>query len=579
MKLPFLTELNTTRDMIDVFGGYNHNHRISDSEFYDMTNLTSDGYPSISVRNNRGIVDRLDVFNAMTSKGQLAYIDDHRLIYGGKEYDIPLSDYSNEEKYGKRRLVSFGAYIVLFPDRLQFNTNTEQWEYLYAKFESNGNPVSFRMCNADMAEYNYEALAVAPENPANGEYWLDVSSTPNALKVYSAATSTWTTIATAYIKISCLGIDKYFNEYDGITISGCKAVEDLNGSAIVWAKGTDYIVVVGVLNNATMQEDNMVFERSVPDMEFVTESENRLWGCHYGIVDGKPVNELYACKLGDAKNWNCYMGISTDSYSVSLGSDGVFTGAITHLGYPLFFKENCIHKVYGNMPSNYQVQTINCRGVQKGSHDSLSIVNEVLYYKSAVDVCAYDGSLPSSVSNALGSERYSDAVAGSISGKYYISMKDSSGKWHLFVYDTLRKMWHREDNTQVKAFCLHDTDLYFVDGKNNLCTTTGTGTSKEGSISWCAETGNIGYSHPDNKYLSKLTIRMNLAFGSTVDMYMQYDSCGEWEHKWHMNGVGTKSFSIPVVPHRCDHFRLKLVGQGDCKIFSISKVLEMGSDL
>ena len=175
--------------------------------------------------------------------------------------------------------------------------------------------------------------------------------------------------------------------------------------------------------------------------------------------------------------------------------------------------------------------------------------------------------------------RYSDAVAGSISGKYYISMKDSSGKWHLFVYDTLRRMWHREDNTQVKAFCLHDTDLYFVDGNNNLYTTTGAGGSKEGPVNWCAETGDIGYSHPDNKYLSKLTMRMNLAFGSTVDMYIQYDSCGEWEHKWHMDGVGTKSFSIPVVPHRCDHFRLKLVGRGDCKIFSVSKVLEMGSDL
>ena len=41
MRLPILPELSVSRDFIETFGGYNHNLRISDGEFYDMKNLTS----------------------------------------------------------------------------------------------------------------------------------------------------------------------------------------------------------------------------------------------------------------------------------------------------------------------------------------------------------------------------------------------------------------------------------------------------------------------------------------------------------------------------------------------------------
>lgn len=573
MRLSGLTELATSRDVVEVFGGYNHNLRIANSEFYDMQNLTSDQYPVLSTRGKRGIVKQLDSCNGIAAKGKLAYIEGKKLIYGDYVHEIPeLTD-------GEKQLVSFGAYLIIFPDGIQYNTQTNKWEYLESHYESTGE-VKFEMCNIESSAYDYSSGPTAPAEE-NGKYWLDTSSSPNSLKMYSSTSQMWATVPTCYVKISALGIDQHFEIYDGVKISGCTApgTEDLNNTMVIWDKGEGYITVIGILDHMVTQEDAISVDRNIPTMEFITESENRLWGCHYGIIDGKPVNEIYACKLGDAKNWNCFMGIASDSYAVSLGSDGVFTGAITHLGHPLFFKENCIHKIYGNMPSNYQVSTTNCRGVQRGSEKSLAIVNEVLFYKSDVDVCAYDGSLPSSVSDNLGSVRYYDAVAGNIDGKYYISMRDAADKWNLFVFDTIKGMWHREDNTHVKGFCTLGTDLYLVTDKNVLMTTTGTGDTKEKKIKWYAESGSIGYSYPDNKYLSKLNLRMALNIDSSVAMYIQYDSFGEWERKWSMNGVGTRSFTIPIIPKRCDHFKIRLEGEGDCKIFSIAKVLEMGSDV
>ena len=169
-------------------------------------------------------------------------------------------------------------------------------------------------------------------------------------------------------------------------------------------------------------------DRHMPNMDFLIESGNRLWGCRYGTaLNGDVVNEIYACKLGDFKNWSCFMSLSTDSYTASCGTDGQFTGAITHLGYPLFFKENCVHKVYGNIPANFQIQDTACRGVQKGCHGSLAIVNETLFYKSRGGICAFDGSLPKDASYVLGNEAYSDAVGGAHGNKYYVSMKHSDG--------------------------------------------------------------------------------------------------------------------------------------------------------
>jgi len=81
-------------------------------------------------------------------------------------------------------------------------------------------------------------------------------------------------------------------------------------------------------------------------MDFITESGNRLWGCKYGVADGETVNEIYCCKLGDFKNWECYQGVSTDSWRASCGTDGKWTGAATLADSPIFFKEDCFHRVY-----------------------------------------------------------------------------------------------------------------------------------------------------------------------------------------------------------------------------------------
>ena len=581
MRYPQLKVQASSRKIVDAFMGYNHNLRISDGEFYDMKNLTSDHYPVLSPRNKRGFYVKPASPQGIIAKDDICYVDGTEFVMGTMRYDLGLSVKAED---CPKQMVSMGAYVIIMPDKKYINTiNPEDKGDIDAAFTATGS-ISFQLCTSDGSSYeNVTVSPDAPANPENLQYWIDTSSSPNVLKQYSSTSEMWVSIVTTYVKIQSTGIGKNFSEHDGISISGITtdSVKALNGSAVVWAKGDDYIVVTGILDTVTTQNGGVTIERKMPTMDFVIESGNRLWGCRYGENNaGDIVNEIYASKLGDFKNWSCYMGISTDSYTASLGSDGEFTGAITFLGYPMFFKENCVHKVFGRYPANFQIQDTACRGVQRGCHRSLAIVNETLFYKARSGICAFDGSLPVEASYAMGSEIYFDAVGGAINNKYYVSMRDVMETWHLFVYDTAKRMWHKEDNLHASAFCASKGELYCIDDDaKNIITMFGSGTKDSANVPWEAETGNLGIATPDMKYLSRLTLRLALAKDAKLEIYAQYDLSGEWLHICTMFGTDLRSFTVPIRPRRTDHFKLKFVGEGEAKLYSITKTIEQGSDL
>lgn len=613
MLLPTLNEIPTTREMIAEFGGYNHNLRISEGEFYNMKNLTSSDYPVLSPRPPRGIYaspnatnepdyknyppsDVIKVSNpqGLIEKDALCYVDGSDIVINGYKIDMGLS---TDEDMCPKTLISMGAYIIIMPDKKYINTSNYGDKGNMDATYSAQSATTYQLCKLDGSAYpNPKISDTAPTDPKDGDMWIDTSGKsdgkPSVLKQYSTTNSEWISINTTYVKITFLHEQIVpFVAGDGVTISGItnERLLDFNGTMVVQAAGNDdnsssgYIIVKGILDEAFIYDEispNVTVTRRMPEMDMVIEAGNRLWGCKYGFdIHNNFVNEIYASKLGDFKNWNVFDGISTDSYVASVGTDGFFTGAITHLGYPIFFKENCMHKVYGNFPANFQIQTTTCRGVQKGCNKSLAIVNEVLYYKSRNAICAYDGSLPQEISSALGDETYSNAVAGAIRNKYYVSMADSEGTYHLFAFDTKRGLWHREDNTHVVEFCACRGDLYYIEsGSKKIKTILGSGVPDTSPILWMAESGIIGTNMPDKKYISRLDVRMMLTIGTRAYFYIEYDSSGKWEHLFTMTGRTLQSFPVPIRPHRCDHMRIRIEGDGEAKIFSICKTIEQGSD-
>jgi hypothetical protein len=591
-----------------------------------MTNLTSNDYPVLSPRPQRGVY--IPGNDASTPQKPLAMITKDALCYVEANADgntstfyingYPIAFEGNDTLNAEpKQLISMGSYVIIMPDKYYINTKDYSDKGKIEKtLDVKEGILSLQLCKLDGELYGfYHVGDSAPPLPDGAEeyedltLWLDTSGTTTVLKQYSKTNSQWVSVATTYIRIGfpneTRNLTELFATEDGLTISGIEEIlktqtelaepikeqlKALEGTMVAYEVGEKYLIVEGILDENVKlpltANAYISIKRQMPEMDFVIESGNRLWGCRYGTaLNGQVVNEIYASKLGDFKNWNAFAGISTDSYVASVGSDGQFTGAITHLGYPLFFKENCMHKVYGNYPSNYQIQTTACRGVQRGCSKSLAIVNENLYYKARSGICAYDGSLPMEISSVLGDAAYDSAVAGVLGNKYYISMRDineteASKKYHMFVYDSQKGMWHREDNTQALEFCNCDGELYYIDDDTNqIKTVRGSGLTDTTLVKWEATTGIIGTDSPDKKYVSRIVMRLSLDVGTILHVQAQYDSCGAWEQIFAMSGTSLKTFSIPIRPRRCDHLRLRFIGEGVAKIFSITKTIEQGSDV
>lgn len=602
-----ITENSNTREMISQFRGYNHNYVIDNGEFYDMENLSSDHYPVMSPRKKRALlVDADNVRGITISDGSLAYLDGNVLHVGSTPYYLEqyflestdVDEYGNETfayDASDQTLIRFGAYIVMFPSGVWVNVTDGSTGTIAENYSAPaGVMITYTICDSTGGDLqNLLAGATAPKSPADGDYWLCTKNNEEGLYMYVGYNSDWEAVATCYIRVSIPGgkLSEHFSEGDAVYMNS--GIGEIDYGSVLQSVTDEYFVIIGVLDDVqestkTDSEWTLTIERRVPDLDYVCVSNNRIWGCHYGDdKNGKTINEIYASKLGDFKNWYSYQGLATDSYALSIGEPGEWTGCINYQGYPTFFKENCVMKIYGSMPSEYSLAQHTCRGVQKGSEKSLAIVNEYLVYKSAADICVYDGSTPTSISADLGRDNvYYSAVAAGCLGKYYISMETNVGRGINFVYNMANGMWTKNDNnvryrefTQSESGQIYGTNgkkIYGLGANDNIVFRNKL--PDEDSVEWYGITGDMGLDVPDHKYVNQLSVRAYIPYSAELKVDISYDDA-PWKHLAILRGNDdTRTTLIRESSHRCDHYRLRLSGHGEVRVYSVTVTAEATSE-
>lgn len=572
IHLPQLTQISTTSEYIEVWGGYDHNSRAQGNTFYEMQNMGCEDYPLLGTRKNRATVRTLTKGNGLFAHNALGWADGTELWYNGSLVEgLELED-------SPKRFVNMGAFVCIFPDKKWYNTYTGEYGSMERVNTTTGT-VTCSMCKLDGDQLIYTASDTAPEDPENGQTWLDTSTVPNVLKYYSSATEAWSSAAVCYVKIYSEGIGIGISTDDAVDISGL-ATPDLNGSFVVYGRTDDYIIITGLIAEQKIQSEPVTVSRTVPEMDFVCELDNRLWGC------SSENHEIYSCVLGDFKNWRKYNGVSTDAYAMTVGSQGDFTGCCSYGGNVIFFKENLMHRISGSRPANYAMTTTNSRGVQKGSHKSLCAIDEQLYYKAPLEVCCYTLSLPTGISDNFGAERYTDAVCGAVENRLYMCCKDKDGHGVMFCFDTKQGIWYKEDDTYAEYFAPLKGELYYLEG-NVIKSVLGTipeeykddTAEEEGTFDSVAQLADIGLSSAANKYISSIRIRIVVDDGAHVDVWTQYDQQKTWAQAAHIPAAKRRSLNVPIIPKRCDTMRIKLTGNGSWRIYSLSKATEAGSEV
>ena len=510
----------------------------------------------------------------------------------------------------RKTMVGIGTKILIFPDKLAFDTADGSVSALGACWKAEGQSVEFAPCDAEGRTYTPTGVGrEEPESPADGQIFLKVEDEEHpwrydgTLEVYSAASGNWTALPLDYCRITAAGAQKKFCQWDTVTVQGTAAKqagqwEALDGDCVVYAvtenslcvradpagdyfygtlvQGTDaaqWTSLDGSQTRSIAAEQTVQLERRVPDLDFVTECDNRVWGC------SSRENVIYACKLGDPTNWFSYRGIAADSYAVTVGSDGAFTGAATCMGYALFFKENTLHKLCGTKPSDFQLTSLRCRGVAKNAARSLCVLNETLYYLSPDGVMAWDGSLPTKVSGALDAAKLANvqsAVGGALDGRYYLHI--SRERARLLVYDTEKGLWSEEDvcscdmtSTGGQLYLWDGQALWAADPTREPDWQSTDGV--ETDIPFELVTGDVGLDGTEQRYLSRLTLRLDAERTSTVEVAVSYDG-GAWETVATLAAQGRRrSYDLPFVPRRCGSLRLRLRGKGQITLRSLVRTI------
>ena len=263
------------------FGGYNHTLGADNGDIWDMKNMTSDFYPLLAPRRPRWKVRTLTKPNGFYAHDGLYWVDGTGFYADGTLKGTVTN--------GRKKFASLGAYIIILPDKKYYNRLADEFGTMEASFTG-----SAKIQDGTYAGEDAKANTIY----ASGAAW-----------------------------------DSIFKVGDAVTISGAVKHESNNKTPIIREIDGDYLrfyentFTIGSGGDA----ETLTIKRTVPDMDFLCENENRLWGCKEDTI--------YASKLGDIFNWNVFDGVATDSYSVNVGSAGDFTACCSYLGYPCFFKE------------------------------------------------------------------------------------------------------------------------------------------------------------------------------------------------------------------------------------------------
>ena len=508
------------------FKGYNKKSVIDDGEMRDMFNLSSDEYPCLYQRKPRGIYSEgyRNPTTMIVKNKKLAVISEGRFYYNGTIYPkLILSD--------DTQMVAINTRICFFPEKMYFNTKTREIGSLTA--------------------------AAVAEN-------VTVTVTTSTI-TFPAGTNL--NLSSKFVAGDAVQV----TATDDSRLSVSAVIKTVTDDSVTFPDETFIDVVAEGEESLEATLERIVIKRSCPDLDFVMESGNRIWGV------SNSDNTIYACKLGDPTNWQYFQNTSMDSYYAEQGTDGEWTGCAAYSTHLLFFKEDCIHKVYGSKPSTFQIETAKCHALEKGSSKSIAIINETVFYKSRLGIMAYSGGTPVLISDNFGTDRYSNAVAGTDGIKYFVSLLRDS-KPELLVFDMEKTLWHKEDDIRAREFCYHNGKLLYINDEDGVLYEIASDNPMPGEseILWRAQLGPFDEFIEDKKVYSKLKTRMTLAELSEVDIYISVDD-GEWEWLQHINADKETSYFVPIVPRRCNKFAIKFSGQGYCKIESLVREYRQGT--
>jgi hypothetical protein len=303
-------------------------------------------------------------------------------------------------------------------------------------------------------------------------------------------------------------------------------------------------------------------------------------------------------------------GIASDSFIASVGTGGKFTGIAATEDNVLFFKEDRVFILSGTEPP-FQLREKWGPAIPDGAAKSVVCQNGAIFFQGMTGFMRMDvWNYPTVISQKIGSAEREPFVGGT-DGERILWASDQ----RLLIYDQTTGAWMKEDAPKeypltflnnngrpllLSAFASGDMGeaimaTYFHPGPEaeliehlykpaditvaGVEETFGWEAVPEGDFDWHCTTGLRGLSDPEPKRLNSVKIRLKTGANAAFRLYVQLDEDGEWKLIQDEERTKAGTYIVRYAPNRrCDLYRLKIEGHGDCVIYSITESYENAGD-
>lgn len=575
---------------LTAFGGLNVTDDVRDGELSACENLSTRRFPCLASRSARALVAQYE--------GASAYdcFDGHEVVCANGRLFFDGSDLCAVEEGGKQFCV-VGKHLCVFPDKLMIDVDSGAVTQMDASVSGLmtlsgatvclpyyretgrtsvfvGSNYYFYRCSlsqfasawdgtawdlSKIAEYRFCSYVNVGDHvflivDDDGNPISVPSDDPEPTERYNAHGRFIIGRGTAELQLTCPTLfSSVFAVGDAVSVDGERYMiasfddetNTLSLSQADFAEATKQVTV----------------QRDVPDLDFVCEHENRLWGA------SNATRTVYASALGEPTRFWTFDGVSTDSYQLVVGGEGDFTAICSYAGALCLFRERKLHKVLGGYPAEFYLTTRDVAGVRVGCHKSIRQLGGALYYLGVGGVQRFTGSAATCVSKKLGAIR-GVACGGADGRRYYLSAGED-----LYVYDLQTGLWLREDGLRV-------TDFAFADGLRMLA---GDAVWRVGDGAADADTPFSATFAPFSerafarKRYARLALEVELGAGAFLTVEVRCDG-GAWRAVGTL-AAGTAGVEVlRLPPMRCGSLELRLRGAGDCAVLALRRRFEARSE-
>lgn len=424
-------------------------------------------------------------------------------------------------------------------------------------------------------------------------------------------------------------------EFSGSPFDYCPAIDYSTGT---WkSTGGDWDGKSTFEYNSQGQISATITRRMPPKVQHICESGNRIWWCGFGKTADELINWIGCSKTGDPYNfydagdsWIGIVGEAGDFTGVAevegkpvffkegcvfevggslpssfrvtrrdtRGMEKSSSGAVCVSGGAAYYSSSDGPRVYGG---SYSQRLTGAFGSTDIDASALAADGRFIYIAAKNVTAQTDGSPEYAGQDAIGipttpAATQEEAQETTPNGWFIGLIGDvitstaayimavvreqlGGGNSALFVYDTEKGAIYRlEDHLFTCLASVKSGGVvgYDASARRIVSTVPLAETDKETSpVEWQLTTGDVYANTPDMKYISAARVRMRVAAGGYAELWLSCDR-GQWERQAFCAKEGVFTYRVPIIPGRCDSFRLRLNGEGQARLVSIAYEITEG---